>query len=582
MIDCMKHERFYVSGKYCVPEMGIYAGWQALNGAFSSGQPFTNEQKDIVLLFSGECLQDFGLETRPETGDSRQQALGNYLVGLYEKEGDQFFQRLNGLFSGLLIDKRQRRAFLFNDRYGIERIYLSESREGIFFASEAKALLRVLPELRRFDETGIAQLLTFGCTMDWQTLFRGVELLPGGSLCVVEGNNITKKRYFDPGVWESRPALSEDEFESQFKETFKRILPRYFEPSSPIGVSLTGGFDTRMVTACLPAACAKPTSYTFTGPKPTILDSSLAARIAHACGMEHRNLQIGPEFFANFAALADKTVYVTDGCFGVTGAHEIYFNGKARQLAPTRLTGNFGSEILRGMSTFKPIGLSRELFNKEINQMIDSYATGLKEAEGHPISFAAFREIPWNLFGSLAAGRSQVTFRTPYLDNELVALAFQVPESLRKSSLVALNLVKENNPILGAIPTDRGRGGSGTGPAYLLRRLFCDVTFKLDYIYSESLPNLLAPFDALIGSLDTVGIMGLHKFLRYRRWFRTELKTYLKEALANAQARQMPYWNTNFLERVAAEHISGRRNFVREINAVLTLDAIDRLLLRAS
>jgi asparagine synthase (glutamine-hydrolysing) len=582
MIDCMKHERFYVSGKYCVPEMGIYAGWQALDGSFSSGQPFTNEPKDIALLFSGECLQDSGLETKlGRTGESTQQELGRYLVGLYEKEGEQFFQKLNGLFSGLLIDKRQRRAFLFNDRYGIERIYLSETREGLYFASEAKALLRVLPELRTFDGTGIAQLLTFGCTLDWQTLFRGVQLLPGGSLWAVQENNIVKKRYFDPQAWESQPALSEAEFESRFKETFKRILPRYFESSSPIGVSLTGGFDTRMITACLPSACAKPTSYTFTGPKPTILDSSLAARIADACGMEHRNLQIGPEFFSNFAAIADKTVYVTDGCFGVSGAHEIYFNGKARQLAPTRLTGNFGSEILRGMSTFKPIGLSRELFNKEINQMIDSCAAGLKGTDGHPISFAAFREIPWNLFGSLAAGRSQVTFRTPYLDNELVALAFQVPENLRRSSLVALNLVKENNPVLGVIPTDRGRGGSGAGPAYLLRRLFCDVTFKLDYIYSESLPNALAPFDSLIGHLDAVGIMGLHKFLRYRRWFRTELATYLKEALANARSRQMPYWNENFLERMATEHISGRRNYVREINAVLTLDAIDRLIIQA-
>jgi asparagine synthase (glutamine-hydrolysing) len=334
-----------------------------------------------------------------------------------------------------------------------------------------------------------------------------------------------------------------------------------------------------MIMACLPEAGTKPVSYTFTGENATILDSRLAGRVAEACRLEHRNLKIGPDFFSNFGAIADKTVYVTDGCFGVTGAHEIYFNGKARQLAPTRLTGNFGSEILRGMSTFKPIGLSRELFDKEINQMIDFCAAGLKKADGHPISFAAFREIPWNLFGSLAAGRSQVTFRTPYLDNELVALAFQVPESLRRSSLVALNVVKENNPVLGAIPTDRGRGGSGTGPAHLLRRLFCDVTFKVDYIYSESLPNVLAPFDALIGHFDAIGIMGLHKFLRYRRWLRTKLAAYLKEALANAAARQMPFWNPNFLERMAAEHISGRRNYLREINAVLTLDAIDRLIL---
>jgi asparagine synthase (glutamine-hydrolysing) len=579
MIRCMDYESFYVSGTHFVPGMGIYAGWVALEQSLAAQQVFTNKQNDIALLFAGECLPDAESQARiRRNGDSRTGKESDWLVNLYEEEGDQFFQKLNGLFSGLLIDKKRNRVFLFNDRYGLERVYLCETRNGLYFASEAKALLRILPELRFFDEQGVAQFLTFGCTLEWQTLFRGVKLLPGGSLWALEGGNIRKGRYFSSASWESLPPLTEQAFESKFKETFKRILPRYCEAAPRIGISLTGGLDTRMIMACLPEAGPKPVSYTFTGEKATILDSRLAGRVAKVCGLEHRNLQIGPDFFSNFAEIADQTVYVTDGCFGVTGAHEIYFNRKARQLAPTRLTGNFGSEILRGMSTFKPIVLSRELFNKEINQMIDSCTAVLQRADAHPISFAVFREIPWNHFGSLAAGRSQVTFRTPYLDNELVALAFQVPESLRKSSLVALNFVKENNPVLAAIPTDRGRGGSLRGPAYLLRCLFCDVTFKLDYIYSERLPNVLAPFDSLIGRFDAVGIMGLHKYLRYRRWFRIELETFLKGALANARARQMPYWNPNFLERMATEHISGRRNYLREINAVLTLDAIDRLL----
>lgn len=580
MIRCMDYESFYISGTYFVPGMGIYAGWVALEESFAAQQVFTNEQNNIAILFAGECLPDSESQARiRRNGDSRTEKEAGWLVHLYEEEGDQFVKKLNGLFSGLLIDTKRNRAFLFNDRYGLERLYLCETKNGVFFASEAKALLRILPELRYFDEKGVAQLLTFGCTLEWQNLFRGVKLLPGGSLWVFEGGNIRKGRYFSSAGWEPLQPLPEQAFESKFKETFKRILPRYCEATPRVGISLTGGLDTRMIMACLPEAVTKPVSYTFTGEKATILDSHVAGRVAEACGLEHRNLQIGPDFFSNFAAIADKTVYVTDGCFGVTGAHEIYFNGKARQLAPTRLTGNFGSEILRGMSTFKPIGLSSELFNREINQMIDSCLAGLKEADGHPISFAAFREIPWSLFGSLAAGRSQVTFRTPYLDNELVALAFQVPESLRKSSLVALNLVKESNPVLGGIPTDRGRGGASRGLASILRRLFCDVTFKLDYIYSESLPNVLTPFDGLIGQFDAFGIMGLHKFLRYRRWFRTKLAAYLREALANAAARQMPFWNANFLERMAADHISGRRNYLREINAVLTLDAVDRLIL---
>ena len=175
----MEHESFYDSGMYSVPEMGIYAGWVAHENSFAAGQPFFNERRDVVLLFSGECFVD--PETRTglrQKGHELGQAAGSWLVHLYEEEGDRFFEKLNGLFSGLLIDKRQGKAFLFNDRYGVERIYWHETKDATYFASEAKALLRVLPELRAFDREGVAQFLTFGCTLGQRTLFRGVQLLP--------------------------------------------------------------------------------------------------------------------------------------------------------------------------------------------------------------------------------------------------------------------------------------------------------------------------------------------------------------------------------------------------------------------
>ena len=153
MVGSMEHEKFYASGTYAAPEMGVYGGWVAHEDSFASGQVFFNERQDIALLLSGECFHD--LETRAELkrkGHELGKAAGNWLVHLYEEEGDQFFATLNGLFSGLLIDKRQGKAFLFNDRYGVERIYWHEREDAIYFASEAKALLGILPELRAFTE----------------------------------------------------------------------------------------------------------------------------------------------------------------------------------------------------------------------------------------------------------------------------------------------------------------------------------------------------------------------------------------------------------------------------------------------
>ena len=106
---------------------------------------------------------------------------------------------LNGLFSGLLIDRRRRRAFLFNDRYGVERVYVHQTEDATYFASEAKALLRVLPATRSFDDEGVAQFLTFGCPVEGRTLFRGIRSLEGGSVWTFDGSLVPKANVLHAG-----------------------------------------------------------------------------------------------------------------------------------------------------------------------------------------------------------------------------------------------------------------------------------------------------------------------------------------------------------------------------------------------
>jgi asparagine synthase (glutamine-hydrolysing) len=582
MVSSTEHESFYDSGLYSVPDMGIYAGWVAHEHSLAAGQPFFNEQGDVVLLLSGECFVD--PETRTalrQKGHDFGQTAVSWLVHLYEEEGDRFFEKLNGLFSGLLIDKGQGRAFLFNDRYGMERIYWHKTKDATCFASEAKALLRVLPELRAFDQEGVAQLLTFGCTLGQRTLFQGVELLPEASVWSFENGRCQKRRYFSPVTWESQPILPAESFVAEFQQTFQRILPRYFESKSKIGISLTGGQDSRMIMACLPKAEEKPVCYTFSGEKRDTLDALLAARVAEICGLEHRILRIGPDFFSDFASHVDRTVYITDGCLGSLGAHEIYLNNQARGLSPVRLTGVFGGEILRGVSMFKPLHLANGLVNTDLAKTVTSLARRWSHDGEHPVTFAAFREIPDLRFALPAASRSQVTFRTPYLDNEIVALAYQAPESVRMSSDCTLSVVKANDPSLSKVPTDMGEMGEANGLAVASRRIFAKAACKLDYFRSEGLPYGLSRLDSLLTQISSaLGIAGLHKYLPYRIWFRRELAAYVEGILKDVQGRHSSLWDSRFLERMASDHASGHQNYVREIDAVLTLNAVERLFFR--
>jgi len=578
MVASMRHESFYTTGTFSAPEQGIYAGWVAHEGSLASRQAFQNGAKDIALIFAGECF--IGADTRARLKQRGRGFAndGECLVQLYEEQGEKFLTGLNGLFSGLLVDQRQKRAFLFNDRFGMERIYWHETSSAFYFASEAKALLRILPELRAFDPQGITEFLALGCTLDWKSMFRGIEMLPGGSSWAFENGGCRRESYFSPAQWEMQPMISAAEFEARYLEIFQRIMPHYFASESKVGLALTGGLDTRMIMAAKPETKLKPVSYTFTGLTGSTLDDRIAARVAAATGLEHSLLRFRPDFFSDFATHADKTVFITDGCSGMFGAHEIYFHQQARQLATLRLTGNYGSEVFRGMSTFKPLGLSAQIFNAETAGKVGEAAKRLANQRKHPDTFTVFKEIPWSLFGNLAAGRSQISFRTPYLDNEIVALAYQAPGHVKRSSLPALRFVKACNPALAKIPTDLGFSGSGTGPVVLARRAYSKFTFKLDYYSTAGLPRKLAVLNPVFKPVvNALGVAGMHKFLRYSTWFRNELAGHVQDVMA-AQQKNAAFWSPEALGQVTAQHLAGTRDFSSEINSILTLDAMERKL----
>lgn len=580
MTAIMRHESFHASGTFSAPELGVFAGWVAQENSFADHQVFQNETKDIALIFSGECFVAAETKARlRQNGHSFASTGGDCLVHLYEEQGEKFFAQLNGLFSGLLVDRRQRKVFLFNDRYPMERIYWHETAAAFYFTSEAKALLRILPELRAFDEEGVADFFGVNCPLGTRTLFRGIARLPGGARWTFENGNCRRETYFSPAEWEALPKLPEEVYENRLRETFLKIAPRYFENESKVGVALTGGLDTRMIMACRPPESRNQICYTFTGPNGRTLDDRVAVRVAAALGLEHHLLRLNPDFFSGFAREADTTVFVTDGCFGIFGAHEIYFHRQARQLATMRLTGNYGSEILRAISTFKPIGLAPQIFNDSFAGQVAAAAGRFAAEKKHPDTFAAFKEVPWNIFGSVAAGRSQVSFRTPYLDNELVALAYQCPVNLKKSSLPTMRLVKACHPALDKIPTDRGFISDRSDPEIFLRRVFAEVTFKMDYHSNAGLPRKLGVLDPIYKPIVTaLGITGLHKFLKYSTWFQHDLAPFVREGIA--RARRLNFFDAKFLDGIAAQHIGGKKNFSAELNAILTLESVERQLIR--
>jgi len=579
MVDSMSYEPFYTSGVCSQEAIGLHAGWVCHRGSFSDCLPIWNQAGDICLLFSGEHFAE-GADAEGSSAASEENA--SALVYQYEEMGTtEFLQSLNGWFSGLVVDLRERKCVLFTDRYGLGRVYVHESPAACWFASEAKALLKVLPGLRRMDPLGLSEFFSCGCVLQNRTLFAGLSVLPGGSAWTFRpGRQPQKELYFRCDSWEQQPRLDAAGYSVQLKETFARVLPRYFRRAARLGISTTGGIDSRMILARAPSG-GQQTCYTFAGPYRESRDVRLARQVAKICHRSHQTIPVGQDFLLEFPSLAEKAIYVSDGAMDVSGSIDLYVNRLAREIAPIRLTGNYGSEILRGNIAFRPVSLQGELFEPEFRRLLRSaQETYAHESQGSQLSFVAFKQLPWHHYAKLALEQSQLTPRSPYLDNELVALAYRAPADRAATDQLLLAIIAQANPQLGEIPTDRGIVSHRVSLTAYARRLFQELTFKAEYTYDYGMPQWLAKLDHALARLQLeTSFLGHHKFHHFRVWYRDQLHGYVKDVLLDPKTRSRPYFRGSALEDMVAGHIRGDCNYTVEIHRALTCELVQRQLI---
>ena len=581
MIQCMMHEAFYSSGTYVNEKLGLWVGWVGYKCNFSEIMPIWNEKQDIGMIFSGEDFSDpDDIRRLRARGHECEPGSANYLVHLYEEEGTNFVHKLNGRFSGIVIDRREGKLFLFNDRYGLNRIHYFEKNDLFYFSSEAKSLLRVLPELRRIDSRGLAELFSCGCVLQNRTLFPGISLVPGGSLWTfLSGGNVRKNSYFRPEAWERQEKLNGLEYYDKLKKTWARILLRYLRGNEQVAISLTGGIDSRMIMAWARSSQGSLPCYTFGGLYRDSQDVKLARLIARVCGQPHQVISVGKPFLSEFPSLAERTVLLTDGTMDVSGAPELYVNRLARQIAPIRLTGNYGQEILRSSISFRPRQIDEEILQKDFCRLLEiATRTYRDELDVHPLTFVAFKQLPWHHYSRLSLEQSQLKLRSPFLDKDLVALAYCVPAKPELNVRNQLRLIEEGNPALARLPTDRGILYKPAPLFTAVERFVQQLTVKAEYAYDYGMPQWLVRLDRILRPLHPErAFLGRHKFAHFRVWYRDELSGYIKDILLDPRTLSRPYLIPRYIEKMVLLHTQGVGNYTSEIHRVLTSELIHRL-----
>jgi asparagine synthase (glutamine-hydrolysing) len=544
--------------------------------------PLRNERGDVTLVFSGEEFPEPGTVERLKKQGHDVAAQGpSYLIHLYE-EDPAFPASLNGRFHGLLADRTRGTVTLFNDRYGMHRIYYHESKEAFYFAAEAKAILEVRPELRSADPQGLGELIACGCVLENRTIFEGIQVLPPASAWTFRNTSIEQKTpYFQAQEWENQTPLEPETYYREVRAVFSRNLPRYFNGREKIGVSLTGGLDTRMIMAWQRSPPGSLPCYSFGGMYRDCQDVLLARQVAATCGQPHEVIPVGKEFLSQFPRYAERTVYLTDGCMDVTHSPDLYVNERAAKVAPVRMTGNYGGEVLRQVRAFKPVNPPEGLFQQDVlSHVQQAKETYGRQVEGHPLSFAVFRQAPWHHYGLLALEQSQLALRSPYLDNDFVRTVFRAPQSALKNNDVSLRLIADGDAQLRRIRTDIGLAGDRGRLSAAVSRKFLEMTFKAEYAYDYGMPQWVARIDHLFSGLHLERLfLGRHKFYHFRVWYRDCLSRYLREMLLDPRTLSRPYLRRNQLEAMVNGHINGDRNFTLGIHKVLSLELLHRLFL---
>jgi asparagine synthase (glutamine-hydrolysing) len=583
MVKAMMHEPHYTSGMLTDDDLGVAVGWIAHGGSFSDCLPLWNEDRTVCLLFSGE-----NYSTPEEVNWLRSRGHvfegpgASYLVHLYEELGPSFWGALNGTFCGLLIDRRESKVFLFNDRFGLARLYWHERGGACYFGSEAKAIFKAVPDSRQLDARGLGEHLAAGCVLQNRTLYSGISLLPPGAIWTHRpGAGLEKRRYFTEQEWEQQANLPEEEYFQRLKTTFAKVLPRYLTPPESLVMSLTGGLDSRIVMAWAQAESGKLPCYSQRGLFRECADATIARRVASVCGQSHDLVTVAGEFLQQFPSLAPRAVYLTDGTMDASGAAGLYANRRVRtDLASVRLTGNYGGEILRRMVALTPAKLSNRFWSDGMTQYIeDGRRTLLREHACNRTSFIAFKQVPWLHFARFALESSQLPIRSPYLDNDLVALSYQAPQSARTNLHLAERLIHAGNPALTAFPTDRGPLGR-PGMFGRLAEAYQEFTFKAEYAYDYGMPRRLVQFDRVLQALRLERLfLGRHKYCHYRTWYRHELAPYVKEILLDTRSLSRPWLDPVAARRMVEEHTSGRGNYTLELHSLLSVEFIHRELI---
>jgi len=546
-------------------------------------QPMATEEGNYIITYNGEVynFQELRVELMTLGHKFTSKTDTEVVLHAYVQWGNDCIKRFNGMFAFGIWDKTRQELFLARDRYGIKPLYYTIVGHTFIFASEQKAIITHPAVARRIDLEGLVEYFTFQNIFTDRTLLKGIKIFPAG--CVARlplgraTDHLNTTRYWDFSFQEPEHVMGEEEYMEEIDRLFRQAVNRQLVSDVEIGSYLSGGMDTGSITAI--AASQLPYIKTFTcgfdlhsasGLELGYDEREKAELMSYRFKTEHYNMvlkagdmerilpklawhleeprvgQSYPNFYVS--QLASKFVKVV---LSGTGGDEL-FGGYPWRYYRAVTNGDFKeyvdkyytywhrlipNKIIR--EVFGPVGEKvKHVWTRDIfRDVFRTHANRLNQPEDY-VNYSLYFEAKTFLHGllvvddklSMAHG---LETRVPFLDNDLVDFAMEVPVRLKLRNLGEVVGFNENEPGL-----KKQKYFQKTKDGKLILRKVMERYIPAQIANAEK-QGFSAP-DA--------------------SWFKGESIDYVRRLLFNSNARIYDFLDRDAVQRLVEEHFEGKEN----------------------
>jgi asparagine synthase (glutamine-hydrolysing) len=390
-------------------------------------QPMTDPGGRLWITFNGEIYNyhDLRKELEARGHSFRSESDTEVILEAYRAWDIECLSRLNGMFAFALYDTGTRRLFLARDRAGEKPLFYRFDPGRFAFASELKALMADLSFPRILNMGGVEHYLAYGYVPGDICILDGVHKLPQGhaALYDVDTGGLRIWRYWNLPEPPSGGPASEEDLTDELQGLLECSVRRQLVADVPVGILLSGGMDSSLVTAIATRVSPKPVAtFTISFPGHGRFDEGPhARRVAAHFGTRHTELAADPSDIDLLPELARQF----DEPMADSAMVPTYLVSKMiRRHATVALSGDGGDELFAGYPHYRWIQREERVrrfipgpLRRGVGLLGQRLPIGFR-GRNHMIGFA--RDLSWsiahvNLFFDREMRRRLVS---PYLVNE--------------------------------------------------------------------------------------------------------------------------------------------------------------------